>query len=484
MESAPASRKGQIVISERYATLGQRMRKARQAHGMTQEQLAGPEFTKGYISALERGAVRPSLKALEVFARRLDMHITDFLVAQVGDGGAEIVALEEDLNFQFNYARMLIRSNQVDEAFQMLADAEHSSKPHLDKLSVRARYRVPFLRGLAYLQQSEPALARPELEAALEIARVGKADDEITTSVRNLLGVAFYQLEQPQLALEQHLQCLRAVQTGVVKDLSLRLSVYRNLANDYWALNDLTQAIGVYREALTLVDDVSDLERQAGVFWGLAGAYKAASDWPQAKLYATRALYIYEAAENRAAAASISMNLAEMLVGEKRYGDAAELLERAKGLLAGTGDNVLLSNLYHNYADLARRQGKLDQASEYVGESVKISADLYNQDESDKKQAGQAPRQTQVNATRAHAEALHMAALIEEELGHKEAADNFFKSALERIRQTSFEERAYAIAFSYAEVLQARGAYEQAMEYYRNAAQVRPHTTQLGQLGN
>ena len=35
--------------------LGARIRKARLERGMTQEVLAGPEFTKGYVSALERG---------------------------------------------------------------------------------------------------------------------------------------------------------------------------------------------------------------------------------------------------------------------------------------------------------------------------------------------------------------------------------------------------------------------------------------------
>jgi transcriptional regulator with XRE-family HTH domain len=34
--------------------LGARLRAARKARGLTQEALAGPEFTKSYVSAVER----------------------------------------------------------------------------------------------------------------------------------------------------------------------------------------------------------------------------------------------------------------------------------------------------------------------------------------------------------------------------------------------------------------------------------------------
>jgi hypothetical protein len=44
---------------------------------------------------------------------------------------------------------------------------------------------------------------------------------------------------------------------------------------------------------------------------------------------------------------------------------------------------------------------------------------------------------------------------------------------LERIGQTTFYETAYEINFGYAEILEARGAHTQAMNYYRAAALLR-----------
>src|SRR5690349_9066561 len=94
--------------------VGRRIRKARQERGLTQEALAGPEFTKGYVSALERGTVRPSLKALQVFARRLNVEIIDLLAArEETDAGPELRAAEDELGYQLNYAAMLIRTGQT-----------------------------------------------------------------------------------------------------------------------------------------------------------------------------------------------------------------------------------------------------------------------------------------------------------------------------------------------------------------------------------
>ena len=114
--------------------IGTRIRKARKRRGLTQEQLATPQFTKGYISALERGAVRPSLKALEYLAARLELPLSHFVVgvekvnAEDQQGGTtrepEIEALQEDLNYQYNYARMLIRSGRVEEALELIQTAE------------------------------------------------------------------------------------------------------------------------------------------------------------------------------------------------------------------------------------------------------------------------------------------------------------------------------------------------------------------------
>lgn len=455
--------------------VGEHIKKIRRERGLTQEALAGPEFTKGYISALERGAVRPSLKALEIFARRLEIPIADFLSAwqQLHDA-PNIEALQEDILYQCNYAKMLLRTGQTEEAMQLIAGIDSQVQPYVDKLPSGVKYLVPFLRGRAYLEQS-PKLARPELEAALEIAA---GDEEATARVRNLLGVVLFALELPYFALEQHLQCLEAVQSRAVKDPNFKLSVYRNLANDYWALNDPARVIGIYREALPLLKDLDDMEEQARVFWGMAMAYRMSDDWPQAKLYATRALHIYEAADNRSEAASICLNIAELFFDEERYEEAGELLKRAEHYLEGTGNKAVMSYLYRDYADLERRQGRYEEALGYARKSVSLAEASYKSaQDADDPGASSTFRQA---PARTLAEALGIEALIEERRANTEVADRIFSRALALLEPAGFEETRDALNFSYAEVLKARGDFEKAVEYYRAAAQHRPHKANKG----
>src|SRR5260370_18832821 len=53
------------------ARVGTNIREVRTKLGLTQAQLASPEFSISYISAIERGKIRPSLKALSILAKRL-----------------------------------------------------------------------------------------------------------------------------------------------------------------------------------------------------------------------------------------------------------------------------------------------------------------------------------------------------------------------------------------------------------------------------
>src|ERR1700739_1240437 len=60
-------------------TVGAKLRAARLAKKYTQSRLAQPDFSVSYISAIERGQIHPSLRALEILALRLGLSSTDLL---------------------------------------------------------------------------------------------------------------------------------------------------------------------------------------------------------------------------------------------------------------------------------------------------------------------------------------------------------------------------------------------------------------------
>src|SRR2546426_10905103 len=61
------------------ARVGTNIGEVRKKLGLTQAQLASPEFSISYISAIERGNIRPSLKSLSILAKRLDFPLTFLL---------------------------------------------------------------------------------------------------------------------------------------------------------------------------------------------------------------------------------------------------------------------------------------------------------------------------------------------------------------------------------------------------------------------
>ena len=451
------------------SVLGARLRAARHERGMSQEALAQPEFTKSYVSAVERGKARPSLKALELMSRRLGIPMSELLaISQTTEAEIDVAALEDEFAYRLDHARMLSNTSRDEEALRLLNEAEQTNREYFDTFSERNRYRFYSLRALAYLRLGEPASARQELTHAMRLAdQLGSPED--AERVRNALGVAFYEQDMPRLALEQHLQARDAIRNGTVKDLNLSLNIYSNLANDHWALNDTDQAVAIHKEALALLEDVNSLERQANIYWELSEAYKGAEDLEQARLYAGKALSIYEAAQNLSSAAQMNINMADIALGRNDSAEAERLLDGARSLLTLTGNQLMASVVYERYADLELRRSRLDQAADYARQSVQLSEGVYTQ------QTGKGKHKTPAKATtvRTLARALRIAGLIEEQRGNTEVADKQFQRAIDLVGQSGHGETASEIELSYADVLGARGAHEQAAAHYRAAFQRR-----------
>ena len=72
-------RAGTATVSKSGQTLGERVRSARRESGLSQAQLAGDELTKGFISQIESGLVRPSIRSLQHIAQKLGKPLDYFI---------------------------------------------------------------------------------------------------------------------------------------------------------------------------------------------------------------------------------------------------------------------------------------------------------------------------------------------------------------------------------------------------------------------
>jgi tetratricopeptide (TPR) repeat protein len=456
-------------------TLGRRLRAAREARGLSRAVLGHPEFSEYYIYAAEQDQVRPSRLALELLAARLRLTVDDLPApAPVPFATLNLGALDEDLVYQLDHAKRLLTNHQGREALALLDQAAAEYHPYFSYFHLHTQYRFHRLRGLAYLQVAAPERARSALRQALELAEQSGDAQEIART-RNALGVAYYELDLPQQARAEHEQCLHALQQQTVKDLTLRMTIYYGLANDYWAVNESRQAIAMYREALILLQDLNDPLRHAAVCWGLSTAYKAESDLERAHLYGRQALEIYEQLGDQRAIGQLLVNLAGILLDWQDYAAVEELLARAVSLLGKAGNPLLLSTAYEYCAALALQNNQTDLAAEYAERSVGLSmgaGDPVGAHLTGKKQA-------RAHAVRTQARALRMAALVAEQQDQPGRADSLFEQALTLARQADHPETIQEIELTYAGVLDERGAHARAVSHYRTVARSRQRAVSL-----
>jgi transcriptional regulator with XRE-family HTH domain len=97
-------------------TLGQRVRKVRQARGMTLAQVAGEDFSRAFLNQVEMGRSQPSTRVLRVIATRLGTPI-DYLVG----GSSRLLDLERAVE----RARQALEQGQVEEAKAILDEVRN-----------------------------------------------------------------------------------------------------------------------------------------------------------------------------------------------------------------------------------------------------------------------------------------------------------------------------------------------------------------------
>lgn len=433
------------------ARVGTNIREVRTKLGMTQAQLAAPEFSISYISAIERGKIRPSLKALSILARRLDVPLT-FLLEGSPAGAAEARAVgyspadsgpDQRIDVDLLQASVLIQQEEYAQAEQLLAPIQP------ERITTDQVYRLYLLRGQVHLGADEYQEAVVDLRAAVS---QGEAlnDSEYIERARNLLGKAYYLLYNYTLAVENHQRCNAAIENGQVTDPVFSLDVYSNLASDYFRLGDLEKSVSYYHRALETLDEMNrDSKSFAQKYMEISQRYKSVGKLPMAREYAMRSLAVYEMRDEQRLVGLTHQKLGKALEKQNNLDGAEQEYRRAITIERELNDEVAASTCHTSLAELLLKRGQMQQAEQEAQEALNFA------------KASDDP-QTQGQALIALAQIRHQS-------GDYAAADQFFSEALELLDASNAHEIAASAYFRFANLLEERGEVQRSLTAIKKA---------------
>ena len=358
-------------------TLGLRIKELRIDRGLQQKDLVEGEFSKAYISSVEAGRIQPSARALELIASRLGVS-SAYLLGQESsaDQAVPITPLtegeeyeaESDWDMLASEIRITIRRNPE------LARNLLIRKTRVRKLRVEQLKQYYFLMAECCYALNDLRGAQSDFEKTYDLAdKTG--DGEMVARSSNQLGLVYYAQNRVVQALEAHRRAAEGINRREISDPTFELSVFQNLANDFYTLGDQQQAFIHYRRAVEVAQHISDRPRLAQAFWNLSQRYHDEGDLGQARHFASRALTLYEEMDEQRISARVKAKYGLILnerndfkAAEGHLGDALELARQI-------GDPVAASVAAVNLSLVYKEAGRTDEEQSFAQEGLRFAED-------------------------------------------------------------------------------------------------------------
>ncbi len=311
----------------RVETVGQRLRRLRNERRLSQRELASPGVSYAYISRIEAGARRPSVKALRQLAPKL---------------GVSVEYLETGRDLSEREQREL-----------RLAEAELKLRLEQDSGEAEAEFA-------ALLAEAEAA---GDTESAAR-ARMGLGE---LADRRGEFATAIAELEQARAA-------------GVLSPLShadlyatLRFATYLSYAQS--DPGELERAGQVVREALGRAEGAADPYSRVRLYWSLARLALMEGKPRLALRQIQRAIGLLEATEDTRQLARAHLSCGEIMIDDGQPEEAQAHLEQAERLLGEQADAADLAWLYSEQARAALLLGEDERGERLARRALSLLAE-------------------------------------------------------------------------------------------------------------
>jgi tetratricopeptide (TPR) repeat protein len=429
VQTVTSRKRRRVVVDQRTLAraIGGRIRAARIAAGMTQQELAGDRYTKAYVSALELGHAKPSMAALDYLAPRLGT-TSDRLIA---DHATRWSRIDADLHLASG------RLAEAAEAYQDLSSAATEKVARGELLLGAAEALCKLQRA----QEASPLL----IEAIRLLDGSGRPADQ--KRAQYWLAYVHMALDDPEEARRLLLDLVGS-DPAVVEDPDFEVRVRIALAQVETEHGDPARGSLYLEEARDLAAGL-DLRKRGVYFDALSKARFEANDTEGAIRAATEALALFRASEQEVQEAQLENALAMSFVRLGNLGRADELAAEAVAIAERLHHYQTLGHYLDTQATIRLARGEYDEAIRLADRSLALEAE-------------HGPANEQVGARITRAQALSAA-------GRDEEAEAAWAEAAASARRLSSPMRRRRIFTAWAESLAAQGRHAEAYEVMRQA---------------
>ncbi len=338
--------------------IGGRIREARLAAGLTQQQLAQPRYTKAYVSALENGLSKPSMAALTFLAERLGLPTSRF----IGDAAKSWTRLEADLVLAAG------RWMEAVDAYQaLLIEAPEAAQ--------RPELLLGLAEALAGLDRGAEAAA-----AAAEAAHLFSVSGRETHAAlaRYWLSCGEYQQGNTVDATALLGSILEQVRAGLRVEPDFEVRLLMALASN--AARDGSHQIALaYLEEVRGLADKLDNRRRAAYLFNLAYSYRETGDYEGAIRAGIASLALFRATEMEFETAGLENSLALSYLALDNTEKAEDLAASSRARFERLGDDRWLAHVLDTQARVALARGAHEDALRLGHEALERAEQTSNQ---------------------------------------------------------------------------------------------------------
>jgi tetratricopeptide (TPR) repeat protein len=424
-------------------TLGQRVRQARIARGLTQSALADSRFSKQYVSQIERDQLRPTEATLRWIADRLEVD-PQFLAT--GIDGREVERVESVIA----RGEAALEAHDYAEAITLLAGVAESvptdAAPDLE-------LRLLLAESWARMYIGEMREALPLVTRARELAEDPVFSDVDRAEVLFRLGCCRYRLTSVSTALALFNEALDLAERSGIPCDRLRSRIFGWRSRCYRRQRDWEAAREDVERALELAEALDDRRATADAYFLGALVSERRGQWVAARSYAERAKVLYEEIDDRANTGKLLTTLGGLTFLLGKPDESIPLFKQAFAVALEVGSDADAAQAVSSLAQVHLRTGQLELAEQQAGHALELLADRVDFID----EIG-------------NAQLVLGRSLLEQ--GRLEEAEEKFSAAEESFEQLSSASHKAAAWTAQAELAVRRGEKEDAIQLYQRAVEV------------